>query len=194
MKTVLLKPRLFASACHLLFSLLMVALASVLVFYIWYPQPFAVASGVTKIVLMLFSIDLVLGPLITFIIYKSDKKQFIKDLFVVLLVQIMALGYGLYTLHQGRPVWAVFVVDDIELISPAGINLENKSDFKNEYHYKIFQKPTVVGASYSTDESIAQKQKEDEMFHGISLATRPEAYHSIDLKKNQTNKQKLNVA
>ena len=62
MKNILLKQRLLASAGHLLFSFLMIALASVLVFYIWYPEPFAVASGVTKIVLMLFSIDLVLGP------------------------------------------------------------------------------------------------------------------------------------
>lgn len=185
MKNILLKQRLLASVGHLLFSFLMIALASVLVFYIWYPEPFAVASGVTKIVLMLFSIDLVLGPLVTFIIYKSDKKHFIKDLSVILLVQIMALTYGLYTLHQGRPVWAVFVIDDIELISPASIHLSNESDFKKEYHYRIFQKPTLVGASYSTDGNIAQKQKEAEMFQGVSLAARPETYHSINLKKNQ---------
>lgn len=89
-----------------------------------------------------------------------------------------------YTLAQGRPVWQVFVVDDIELVSLV--------DLKKSEGYLInpdFKSSLLLGrygfeARYSTDKKVQQQQKEADMF-GISLAVRPETYQEISKQQKQ---------
>ena len=46
-------------------------------------------------------IDVILGPLLTLLVYKQGKKTLLFDLTVIVLLQISALGYGLWTISQG---------------------------------------------------------------------------------------------
>ena len=54
----------------------------------------------------MFAIDLILGPLLTFLIFNPLKslREKIFDLSCVALVQLLALVYGFYTIYQQRPV------------------------------------------------------------------------------------------
>lgn len=55
---------------HLSISLMIALCVVGLVFFIWYPTPLATAVGVTQIFLMMLAIDVTVGPILGFIVYK----------------------------------------------------------------------------------------------------------------------------
>ena len=145
-----LKNRFYAFGLHILFSFLLLILALLLVFKLWYPAPLDQAMGVTEIFWFILGVDLILGPLLTFVVFNPKKKELKRDLIIILIIQIAAYIYGLYTVAQGRPVWQVFVVDDIELVR--AIDIQGESSV---YSAKLFNKPQWVAAAYSENPEIA---------------------------------------
>jgi len=100
-----MNPRLKAFAIHLAISALIALAVIGLVFFIWYPAPLHTATGVTQIFLLLLTVDVVLGPLLTLIVYKTGKKTLIMDLTVIALLQLSALAYGVWTVAEDRSAW-----------------------------------------------------------------------------------------
>lgn len=96
---------------HLSISVLIALLVIGLIFFIWYPAPLAKAVGVTQIFLMMLAIDVIVGPVLGLLVYKEGKKPLKFDLSVIILIQISALLYGVYSIEQGRPAWLVYNVD-----------------------------------------------------------------------------------
>lgn len=94
-----------AAFIHLAGSLAVAALAAALVFTFWYPWPYRIISGGTELFALLVSVDVALGPLLTFAIFDRRKKRraLRRDLGVVVLMQLAALGYGLHTTFIARP-------------------------------------------------------------------------------------------
>jgi hypothetical protein len=105
--------RLKASGIHLGLSLLVAALAAMLVFGIWYPYPYLEISGGRELFLLVVTVDVIMGPLITLAIFNRAKPwpDLRRDLMVVALLQLSALGYGLWTVFVARPVHLVFEID-----------------------------------------------------------------------------------
>lgn len=111
-----MKFRLLCFGSHLLVSLFIAILSVGLVFWLWYPSPLDKALGVANIFLLLLSIDVIVGPLLTLIVAKQGKKTLKMDLLTIGVVQLMALSYGLYVVAQGRPVWMVYDAERFELV------------------------------------------------------------------------------
>ena len=105
-----LKSLLRASAIHLAISLLVAALAALVVFGLWYPFPYRYISGGRELFLWLTLVDVVLGPLITLVIFNLRKTRghLLIDFTAVGLLQLAALSYGLWTMFSARPVHLVF--------------------------------------------------------------------------------------
>lgn len=106
-----MKNRFLAFLTHLAFSAVVAAPAMILVFFVWYPAPLHTAVGVTQIFLMLLAIDIIIGPVITFIIYNPNKLSLEFDLTVIALLQLTALCYGMNAVFEGRPAFVVFNAD-----------------------------------------------------------------------------------
>jgi hypothetical protein len=106
-----------ASLIHLLISALFVGGLVATVYWSWYPEPTFGIVGVLPIILMLVGVDLILGPMLTLIVYKHGKPGLKFDLSVIALVQIVALIYGAHTLYQEKPHYLVFVIDRLEFVS-----------------------------------------------------------------------------
>ena len=68
--------RIKAFLIHGMISICVSLLVVGLIFLVWYPAPLAKASGVTHIFLMILAIDVIIGPLLTLIIYKKGKKSY----------------------------------------------------------------------------------------------------------------------
>ena len=173
--------RLRASAIHLGLSLVIAVLAGLLVFGVWYPYPYREISGGRELFLILISVDVILGPLITLAIFNRAKPwaELRRDLAIVVLLQLGALGYGMWTVFIARPVHLVFEVYrfnvahaiDIQpsLIdrTPAGIDalpvtgptLLSLRPFRNE--------------TEKTDATLAALQ-------GVPLAARPDLWQSYE--------------
>lgn len=107
------KERCQASGIHFSISLAIAALAALLVFAIWYPYPYREISGGRELFLIVVTVDVILGPLITLAVFNRKKSwtELRRDLAVVGLIQLGALGYGLWTVAVARPVHLVFEID-----------------------------------------------------------------------------------
>ena len=103
-----------ASFIHLLISTLLVGSVLAIVFLAWYPGPLFEIAGAASVVRVLIGVDLVVGPLLTLIIYKEDKWGLKFDLCAIAVLQIIALLYGSYLLYDEKPHYLVFVVDRLE--------------------------------------------------------------------------------
>ena len=105
-----IKTRLIASGAHLAISLLIAACAALLVFGLWYPYPYREISGGRSLFILIITVDVAIGPLITFVIFNKDKpkRELTTDLTIVGVLQIAALVYGLWTVFEARPVHLVF--------------------------------------------------------------------------------------
>ena len=105
-----------ASFIHLLVSAFVVGNVVAVVFWAWYPSPAFEVLGAFSIIRLLIGVDLVLGPLLTLVVYKHGKPGLKFDLAFIALVQIIALVYGSYVLFSERPRYIVFAVDRVEFV------------------------------------------------------------------------------
>lgn len=106
-----------ASGVHLLISIGIALLFVSLMLLFWYPRTYFEASGGDRLLAILISVDVVLGPLLTLIVFKAGKKHLKFDLAVIALCQVAALFYGASVVWQARPVFIVFAVDRFSLVA-----------------------------------------------------------------------------
>lgn len=171
--------------CHLSISFLMVLLVMGLIFIIWYPVPLANAVGVTQIFLMMLMIDVIIGPLLGFIVYKEGKKSLKMDLSVIITLQISALCYGLYNIEQGRPAWIAFNVDRFELIRKNEIIEDHIDRALPQYQKKSLLKPQYVAVEFAKDARVRSDDMFAEALGGVSIAQKPERYVPLEKVKPQ---------
>lgn len=120
------KTRLRASAIHLSISIGVALLAALLVFGWWYPYPYREMSGGRELFTLLVAVDVVLGPLITLVIFNTSKtrRHLMMDFSVIGLLQVAALSYGLWTVFAARPVHLVFEYHRMTLVHAVDIESE----------------------------------------------------------------------
>ncbi len=125
-----------------------------IVFLFWYPGFSFRISGAVIPVFVLVGVDLVVGPMLTLIVYVHGKWGLKFDLFFIAVVQLTALLYGSYTLYSERPSYMVFAVDRVSLvgknaIDPTLIAYDEILDMPIRSMQKVFaRKP--VGDEYQT--------------------------------------------
>lgn len=168
---------------HLAVSVCIALLVLGLVYGLWYPSPLAKAVGVTHIFLMLLAIDVILGPILGFVVYKESKKTLKFDLSVIILIQIAALVFGMYSIAQARPAWVVFNTDRFELIR------NNDLVLSEQVPQDEFAQVSWVGpqwAAVKVAEDIQQKNEDlfAEALGRLSIAQRPERYVGLSLVKD----------
>jgi hypothetical protein len=113
-----LRERSRAGAIHLGISAAIAALSALVVFFLWYPAPFRELSGGRELFLLLVSVDVVLGPLVTFSIFSRKKAWPVlrRDLAIIGVLQLAALAYGMYTAFVARPVYVAFEYDRFRVV------------------------------------------------------------------------------
>lgn len=189
-----MKDKIKAFLIHLSISLLIAVFTILVVYGVWNPEPLYKATGVTHIFLLLLIIDIILGPLLTFIVYKKGKKTLKFDLIVIGLLQFGALIYGLYNVYEGRPAWIVYNIDRFDLIRANEIDLRQIDKAKSEY-----QNVSLTGAKYVTaiiPDNLETKQiiLFEEIGSGIAPSQRPELYASLDVSKETIQKRAQSLA
>ena len=136
-----------AFAGHLSFSLLLGLAVFALFRFLWYPGALFTLAGAGKLLLLVVGIDVVLGPLLTLIVFNPKKKSLIWDLAVIVAVQIGALGYGAWVMAQSRPVFLVGATDRFELVTANQIRPEElASASRPEWKRLSWSGPVIVGA------------------------------------------------
>ena len=115
-----------ASFAHLLLSVLVAGLMAVLVFGVWYPWPlYELVSG-RELFWLVVGVDVVCGPLLTMVLWNPAKprRELALDLSLVVIVQAMALAYGMHTVVIVRPVHLVFETDRLRVVTASEIETD----------------------------------------------------------------------
>ncbi|WP_338456853.1 hypothetical protein [uncultured Alteromonas sp.] len=118
-----------AFAVHMAISLVIFFILLVCITQYWYPGILFDTGNGWKAIGMIVGIDLVLGPLLTFIVFNHNKNSLKFDLAIIALVQTAALVYGTWTIHQTRPVALAFINNSFHTIY-ASSNIVNSLQIK----------------------------------------------------------------
>jgi len=79
------------------------------VLYQWYPDFFFDTDGGWEGMRIIVAVDLILGPLLTLIVFKSGKPGMRTDLIMIGVFQAVCLSGGVYVVHGERPIALVYV-------------------------------------------------------------------------------------
>lgn len=116
-----------AFGIHFLLSTGIFSLFLILTYFVWYPRPLFDAINTFNLLKILTGVDVVLGPLLTLIVFKSGKKGLKADLATIASLQITALAYGVYVVLSARPAFVVFSVDRFEVLTVGDAVVEPKA-------------------------------------------------------------------
>ncbi|MFM6991357.1 MAG: TfpX/TfpZ family type IV pilin accessory protein [Rhodoferax sp.] len=171
--------RVKASGIHLGLSLLVASLAATLVFWVWYPYPYREISGGRELFLLVVTVDVILGPLITLSIFNRTKPWPVlrRDLAVVALLQLSALGYGMWTVFVARPVHLVFEYYRLAVVHAVDVPAELLAATPPSIDALPLTGPTLlsVRAFKSPDEQGSMTMQ---AIGGVSLAARPDLWQA----------------
>lgn len=101
-----------AFAVHLAITLAALLLPIWLVVYRWYPGFFLFTDGGIKGLQLLIGVQLIVGPLLTLVLFKPEKRGLLSDLILIGTLQIVCLVAGTWVLHAERPLFLVFYEGD----------------------------------------------------------------------------------
>lgn len=175
------RDRLRAAGIHFGLSLVVAALAALLVFGLWYPYPYRDISGGRELFLIVVTVDVILGPLITLTIFNRAKpwKELRRDLAMVGLLQLAALGYGLWTVSVARPVHLVFEIDRYRVVHAIDVPEELMGKTPADVQALPLLGPTLLALRPFATE---RERMEATMIalQGIPLSARPDLWQPYE--------------
>lgn len=127
---------------------------------------------------MLVFVDLVLGPLLVFIIFKENKKYLKFDINTLLVIQIIAFLFGAYSLFLKHPAYAVFVKDRFTLINIS--HLHPKQHWLKQLQDSFFTSPKLVIAKMPKSKRQQSLLLTNIIFDGApAIHERPELFEPL---------------
>lgn len=154
---------------HFLLSIIVFSLATTLFIFLWYPMPYFTASGGWQGLKIAAMVDLVLGPLLSLAVIKPNKKrkELVKDFCIIILIQLSAFLFGMYTIYSQRPVanvfWELeksFFVVSAQDIESQGIDVEALDYFDDRLIPRLIlaKVPKSIEEQINFDENIRLKK------------------------------------
>lgn len=186
-----LKERAAAAAMHLAASLAVAALAAVLVFFAWYPYPYRDVAGGRELFLLIMAVDLVVGPLLTFVVFNRAKprKELWRDLSIIGLLQLAALCYGLWTVFLVRPVYLVHEVDRFRVVTAADIDSADLPKALPKFQKIPLFGISVIGVRKARD-SDEMMRSIDSAIAGKDISMMPERWQDLDTDNKEQIRQR----
>jgi hypothetical protein len=172
------KRSLHAALIHLLCSLAVASIAGILVFVLWYPYPYREFSGGRELFLLVISVDVVCGPLLTLVLFNPAKPraELWRDLILVALIQLAALVYGLWTVWQARPLYLVQEVDRYKVVMAPSLDEGALAALPEKLQLKLWDGPLTVAIRSPSSEEEKNKVMFEALNGGRDYAERPEFY------------------
>jgi hypothetical protein len=171
-----------ASGTHFLISLAVALGCAALVFGLWYPFPYTQLAGGRELFLIMISVDVVCGPLLTLVVFnpRKPRAELWRDLGIVAVLQIAALGYGLYSVTQARPVFMAFEGNRFRVVVLPEVQVDTLDDAAPEFRALSWSGPRLIGVrlAANTDPNYLESVKLS--LAGVHPAFRPQRWVSFD--------------
>lgn len=174
-----------AALVHLAASATVVAAVAAVLFGVWYPGPFRQLSGGITLFLILAGVDVILGPMLTAVVFNPAKprRELTTDLAVIVVLQACALGYGVWTMAAARPVWLAFEVDLFRVVTAVDVDEQQLPDAPAALRQLSWTGPRLL----ATEKPTGDRQIEATMLglHGVHLAVQPRYWVPFDSQRDQ---------
>lgn len=143
-----------AALIHLGLSAAIVGVALTAALAFWYPGAWFASMGGSDLMLILAGVDIVVGPTLTWIVYRAGKWGMKFDIAVIAGLQAAAFLYGMHVLFVARPAFMVLVVDQFRAVT--AVELDSRAleqspvpEFRNP---PLAGGPRTVGTELPTDQ------------------------------------------
>lgn len=154
-----------AALIHFSLSILAAAVASGLLLGLWYPPPYFQAGGADRLLLLVVCVDVILGPLLTLIVFDKRKPELKRDLTIIVALQVVALAYGFHVMLQSRPVFLVAAVDRFIVVSANQLEPADLAQArKPEWRKLSWTGPVLVSA----ERPVAVDDRNEMMFSALA--------------------------
>lgn len=176
-----------AGLTHLLASLVIALICAALVFQVWYPFPYNQILGGKELFLLVVSVDVICGPLLTAILFDRAKARhlLIMDISLVVLIQLAALAYGVFTMYQARPVFLAFEGNRFRVVRHLDVDFDRLASAPKEFQSISLDGPKFIAVrlAEATDRDFPQSIQMS--LQGDHPAFRPERWERYDLQRSK---------
>ncbi|MDZ7920963.1 TfpX/TfpZ family type IV pilin accessory protein [Rhodoferax sp.] len=151
------------------------------VWHFWYPYPYREISGGRELFVLVVTVDIFLGPLITLAVFNRRKSpiELRRDLTVTGLLQLAALGYGLWTVAVARPVHMVFEIDRFRVVQAIDVDETLLSQTPKSVQALPVAGPTLLAVRHFKDDK-ERMEATLAALQGVSLASRPDLWRPYE--------------
>ncbi len=168
---------------HLGISLIIFLILAWIIVRIWYPFPYFSYDGGWQGIRIVAGVDLVLGPLLTLIVYKPGKKGLKWDMSIIAGIQAAALAWGVWITWYERPVATVYTIDHFTPVT-AGEMRDHGRDYRTlaslDNHH-----PPLIYLDIPDDFDARQQLLAQSIATGVPLYLFTDRYRKIDARAKQ---------
>lgn len=177
--------RFKAAGIHLLISLGIALIVGLSFQLIYYPSFYFEALDGWRLLLLLIGVDVVLGPLMTLIVFNPNKpkKELSRDISLIGILQISALIYGLSVATLVRPVYTVFDGHLFQIITAGEIPAELLTRAPSPLNVLPKFGPKQMWVKAPTDQKLAAEINFGSTM-GKGAAFWPELYEPLEKHKD----------
>ena len=178
MKSFSFRLRLFLT--HLAISAVVIGACVAFIIFVWYPPPLARLEGVFSILLVMAGVDVGAGPLCTLVAAspKKTRAHLARDLAVIASVQLLALGYALYTTCVARPVYLVYSLGQFEVEHANELKAEELAKAEPPFSSPPWSGPVFVEARFPDDPVEATRIVNSAILTGVDIKDMPRYFRS----------------
>lgn len=170
-----------AFGIHFFLSLAVAVLMAFIVFGVWFPHPLRYLAGGLELFWILIGVDVVCGPVLTGLLYSPHKlrRELITDLSLIVVIQLGALIYGVYSIAQARPVALVFEADRFVAITAAQIDVAALPRALPQWQSLSWNGPILLGTRKARD-GAETLQSIELSLRGLEPSARPGWWQSYN--------------
>ena len=169
---------LTAAGIHFVCTAAVAGLAAGLVFGMWYPFPYRELAGGKELFLLVVAVDVICGPLLTAVLFNPSKSraELWRDLGLVAMIQLAALGYGLHTVWQARPLFLAHEVDRFVVIAAVDVDSAALAALSPDLKPGWTSGPVVIALRDPIDSNERNKVLMESAMGARDYSARPEFY------------------
>jgi hypothetical protein len=167
--------RFQAAGSHFALSVVVAATVLAALLLVWYPQPYFRLAGGADLMVILIGVDVVMGPLMTLVVFNPAKKSLRLDLAIIVALQLAAFAYGISVIAQARPVYVVYAGERFTVVGANMIDPESLASAPAPWNTLPVDGPRIVGAQMPA--AAAEREKVMMLLtSGIDLPMLPRYY------------------
>lgn len=173
-----MKFRLKAFGTHLLASLVVMSLIVGTLYFGWYRWPGWYLADALQVVLVMAGVDLVVGPLLTFVVASAGKprRALTRDVSMIVVVQLIALSYGSWSLWAGRPLYYAFSESVLQQVQAYDIESVAPPPAKSDLSPRWYSTPRWIWAPLPHDPAERAKIVTSAISGGDDVISMPRYY------------------